>query len=62
MEETQETPEVRNQTRTCENCGKLIYNSEQCSCKTDPKDRPKWMQEIISETQEKGKITNGNIG
>jgi hypothetical protein len=59
MEE--EVKEV-NQTRVCETCGKLIYNSELCSCKTEFKDQPVWYQNILDETREKGKASNGTIG
>jgi hypothetical protein len=51
-----------NQTRVCETCGKLIYNSELCSCKTEFKDQPVWYQNILNETTEKSKASNGPIG
>lgn len=59
MEE--EVKEVQNQTRVCETCGKLIYNSELCSCKTEFKDQPAWYQNILDETREKGKPSKGTV-
>lgn len=62
MEDKEEVKEVQNETHVCQNCNKLIYNSERCSCKTKFDQQPKWMQDVISETKEKGKATNGPIG
>lgn len=62
MEEKTKVKETQNQTRVCTSCGKLIYNSELCFCKTDFKDQPTWYQNILDETREKGKASNGTIG
>lgn len=47
QKEKPEEVEVKEETTTCGNCGKVIYKEELCSCQR--KEVPKWMNDIKKE-------------